>query len=207
MILNGTERVAKDPLHIEEPGNAREDNALLERLAAGDIAAFKALFRRYQPVLQRYLHPFKSVEDPEEIIQDIFLKLWIKRESLRAVRSFEQYLFRMARNRVLDLHKSHKARSRRETAQAANPAITGAAQELEYKEFYRYALQAIARLPERQRQIYELNVFQDLSLDEIAAQLGLSKSVVIKQLYLANRTVRSEMGRYGNFMLMTLLAF
>ena len=69
---------------------------------------------------------------------------------------------------------------------------------LESKEFYEYAIRAIARLPERQRSIYEMSVFQDRSLDEIAATLGLSKSVVIKQLYLANKTVRGEVKKFSH---------
>lgn len=176
-----------------------EDDQLLQQLSEGSIAAFKCLYQRYQPVLHRYLQPFKLVHDADEVVQDIFLKLWIKRRSLTSIRSFDQYLFRMARNRLLDLHKSNRARLLREIeSHPASEAATGFTfSKLEHKEFYEFALRAIAQLPERQRIIYELSVFQDQSLDEIALQLGLSKSVVIKQLYLANKYVRGEVKKFG----------
>lgn len=187
-----------------------EDHQLLQQLSQGSITAFKWLYQRYQPVLHRYLQPFRMVEDPDEVVQDIFLKLWTKRESLTAIRRFDQYLFRMARNRLLDLHKSNRARHQRETESqpASEPTAGFSVSKLEHKEFYEFALRAIAQLPERQRIIYELSVFNDQSLDEIAEQLGLSKSVVIKQLYLANKFVRGEVKKFGQvfFSLLTVLA-
>lgn len=176
------------------------DEELIQQLSDGSIAAFQQLYQRYQPLLYRYLQPFRMVEEPDEVIQDIFLKLWTKRASLTAVRSLPQYLFRMARNRLLDLHKSNRARQQRETdthtaSEQHQPQLSSP---LESKEFYEYALKAIARLPERQRIMYEMSVFQDRSLDEIAEAMGLGKSVVIKQLYLANKAVRGEVKKFSH---------
>lgn len=176
------------------------DEELIQQLSAGSIAAFQLLYKRYQPLLHRYLQPFRMVEEPDEVIQDIFLKLWTKRFSLTAVRSLPQYLFRMARNRLLDLHKSNRARQERESAThtASGQDQPTLSSPLESKEFYEYALKAIAKLPERQRIMYEMSVFQDRSLDEIATAMGLGKSVVIKQLYLANKTVRGEVKKFSH---------
>lgn len=179
----------------------------MQQLSLGSKEAFATLYKHYQPILQRYLYPFKTVEEPEEIIQDIFLKLWIKREALSAVHSFRQYIFRMARNRLLDRQKSHKARQDREndTQPPAGSADIPVTEGLEYKEFYAYALSAIGKLPVRRRAIYELSVFHDLSLDEIAHRLGLSKTVVVKQLYLATRFIRREIQKYSHVLLLLLL--
>ena len=184
-----------------------DDAWLLQQVASGSKDAYKTLFIRYQPILFRYLQPFKSVEDPDEVIQDIFLKLWIKKEALTAIHSFQQYIFRMARNRLLDKQKSTRARQQRETA--ITPTIPGnessILQAVEYKEFYTHALQVICRLPQRQRRIYELSVFHDLSLEEIGKALGISKAVVIKQLYLANKAVRREVQKFIHLLLLILL--
>jgi len=182
------------------------DEDLIQQLSAGSMAAFQMLYKRYQPLLHRYLQPFSMVEEPGEVIQDIFLKLWAKRASLTTVKSVSHYLFRMARNRLLDLHKSNRARHERETATSTAFEST-LNSPLESKEFYEYALRAIAKLPERQRIIYEMNVFQDRSLDEIASALNLSKSVVIKQLYLANKTVRGEVKKFSHLFFSLLTVF
>jgi RNA polymerase sigma-70 factor (ECF subfamily) len=154
------------------------------------------LYKRYQPRLLRLLQPFRDVESPEEIIQDIFLKLWLKREFMTGLRSVEHYLYRMARNRLMDLHRSKQARQAREKEALLLSGSPGLFSALEYKEFYAIVLQTLEQLPERQRLIYRLSVFQDRSLDEIAAELGFSKAVVIKQLYLANKYIRAALRQH-----------
>ena len=167
------------------------------------MGAFTTLYKRYQPRLLRLMAPFRDVEDPEEVIQDIFLKLWLKREFVTGLRSVEFYLYRMARNRLVDIRRSNKARLAREHAVNAGwaegseglPAEDNAVTLIEYKEFYGMVLQTLTQLSQRQQQIYRLSIFQDMSLDEIAEELQLSKAVVIKQLYLANKFIRAQLRR------------
>ena len=175
------------------PSVPPDEILLLERLADGDVGAFTILYKRYQPRLLRLVTPFRDIEDPEEVIQDIFLKFWLKRESLTGLRSVEFYLYRMARNRLIDIRRSKGARVAREQAVSVEVAKDDAGALVEYKEFYGTVLQTLQKLPERQQHIYHLNIFQDRSLDEIADELQLSKAVVIKQLYLANKFIRAQL--------------
>ncbi|WP_018625884.1 RNA polymerase sigma factor [Niabella aurantiaca] len=170
---------------------------LLRRLSENDEQAFVALYKKYQPKLSRFLYPFANADDAPEIVQDIFLKIWEKRASLICIRSFEQYLYRMAKNRLLDLQKSNKARQQRETGTPYNNRVQeDGFQQTEYKEVYTNALKAISELSERQQRIYQLRIFEDKTLDEISEQLAISKAVTIKQLYLATRFVRQKLSRY-----------
>src|SRR5690606_31281038 len=99
--------------------------------------AFVALYKKYQPKLSRFLYPFTGVDDAKEIVQDIFLKIWEKREALISIRSLEQYLYRMARNRMLDLEKSRRAREKRELAvQEKHQGPSVVFQHTEYKEVF-----------------------------------------------------------------------
>jgi RNA polymerase sigma factor (sigma-70 family) len=175
------------------PSVPPDETLLLERLADGDVGAFTTLYKRYQPALLRLIAPFRDIEDPEEVIQDIFLKLWLKRESVTGLRSVEFYLYRMARNRLIDLRRSKRTRLARERAVFMEVVKDDTGALVDYKEFYERVLQMLERLPERQRRIYQLNVFLDWSLDEIAEELQLSKAVVIKQLYLANKSIRAQL--------------
>lgn len=172
---------------------------LIKQLSESREEAFVALYKEYQPKLSRFLYPFTGADDAKEIIQDIFLKIWEKRQALISIRSLEQYLYRMAKNRMLDLEKSRRAREKRELeVQEKHQGPSVVFQHTEYKEVFTHALKAIDELSERQRTIYRLRVFEDKSLDEISAQLALSKAVTIKQLYLATRYIRERLKRYRN---------
>jgi RNA polymerase sigma factor (sigma-70 family) len=138
--------------------------------------------------------------DPEEVIQDIFIKLWIKREAMITLRSLEPYLYQMAKNRLIDLHKGRSAREKYEMAYGGHTASIEerSHQDLEFKELNFLAIKAINTLSDRQRRIYQLYIINDLSIDEITHALHLSKSVVKKQLYYASRIVRDYMRQYKN---------
>jgi RNA polymerase sigma-70 factor (ECF subfamily) len=184
------------PDHNSANAFADDEGLLLHELAQGSTEAFSVLYKRCQPKLSRFLYPFRTVEDPREIIQDIFLKIWEKREVMPAIRSFEQYLYRMAKNRLIDVRKSNHARQERQlsTYKTSGDKAALAFEAAEYREVYETAMQAIKQLNERQQLIYRLRVFDDLSLDEISTRLSLSKSVVIKQLYLATKFIRERLG-------------
>ncbi len=167
---------------------------LLLQFSAGDKEAFATLYRFYQPVLMHILQPFRDIEDPEEVIQDIFYKLWAKKEIVAGLQSFKGYLYRMAKNRILDIKKSREALLRHETGYATiQPRQSTHIEEtLIYKELHQYAIQAIEQLPPKQQEIFTLSVIRELSREEVATLLGISLSVVDKQLYLARKAVRSR---------------
>lgn len=191
----------------KENRSLKDELLLVRRLQEGDREAFAELYRFYQPRLERFLLPFKDISDPESIIHDVFLKLWFRREALVGLRSFENYIFRMAKNRLIDLRRSEQTRASREKSISSGEDVSPAPyHSLEYKEFYEVALEAIGRLPERQQQIYRLSVFQNYSLDEIAVEMNVSKAVVIKQLYLAARFVRNELRKNPAVSWMIVLA-
>jgi len=175
------------------------ETILLRELSHGSQEAFSALYRHYQPRLHRFLTPFKGMEDPDEVIHDIFIKLWLKKETLPAIASFEQYIFRMAKNRLLDLHKGQEVRDKHETAQGNGAQLFEATTEnaVLFKEFQSFAAEAINKLPERQREIYVLSMLQDKSNAEIAAMTGLSHSVVKKQLYFATKALKEYISKYA----------
>lgn len=140
------------------------------------------------------LQPFRDIEDPAEVIQDIFYKLWAKKEIVAGLQSFKGYLYRMAKNRILDIKKSREVLLRHETGYATiqSQQSTHIEETLIYKELHEYAIQAIAELPQKQQEIFTLSILREMSREEVAALLGISLSVVDKQLYLARKAVRSR---------------
>ncbi|HWW39404.1 RNA polymerase sigma factor [Pedobacter sp.] len=174
-----------------------EERELLEEIALGNRKAFARLYTFYVPKLQRFLYPFtnQNKEDADEVIQDVFLKIWMKKEILIGIKSFEAYLFRMARNRLTDQRVSDQARKVRTDGllYISNTVSAPADEELFYKEYLKSAKDAIQALSPQRKKIFEMRTEQDLNINEIAAQLGISQSAVKKQLYEAIHTIKEHL--------------
>jgi len=181
------------------PDNER---TVLIRLAEGDESAFDLLYNYYQPKLFLYIHPFtgKSKEETEEILQEVFVKLWIRKESLPAVKSFPQYLFRMTRNQLLD-NKAKKKKlpaSMQVLPEQSDDALT-AVEKMLLQEYTEAAKEAILQLPEQRRKIFLMRYQKDMTLDEIAADLHIAKTTTKKQLYAAIKRVRVYLKEKGGW--------
>lgn len=166
-------------------------------MAAGSISAFRRLYELLAGDLYKYILLFTGNRaNAEEILQDVFLKLWEKRATLPEIRSFRSYVFKMGRNHVLNYLRSEK---RWETMPAEDPVLRqpDPSENIIIKEYYRIAQDAIAHLPERRKQVFRLREEDGLSLDEIARMLGISKSAVKQHLYAATAHIREYLQQYG----------
>ncbi|HEU4553879.1 MAG TPA: sigma-70 family RNA polymerase sigma factor [Chitinophaga sp.] len=188
------------------------DTALLKRIAAGEWAAYDELVRQYSSRLLFYLMPLTRYDQSraEDILQDVFLAVWEKRESLLFIRSIEQYLFRMTKNRFLDLLRKEQSRLRlidryQETGEL-NTAASPYEQVL-YAEYSAQAAKAISQLSEKLRIVFLLSTQHDLSVGEIANALNLPKETVKKRLYLAGNFIRSYLKKHGEWLLLLLVYF
>jgi RNA polymerase sigma-70 factor (family 1) len=180
------------------PANSEHINesSLLKKASAGDRIAFSTLYTHYFPRLYRFVFFInQSHEDTEEILQDVFLKIWDKKESLPRIRSFEDYIFRMAKNKLFDLAKKNKANAKMidRLMPLQMQAGSDATDEVTFKEYHRVAMEAITHLPERKRTVFLMSVEEDMSLDEIASELKISRSAVKKHLYAAVRTIKEQL--------------
>lgn len=178
---------------------------LLELLAAGDMEAFEALYDHYQPRLRLFIAPFVNFETDRiaEILQEVFIRLWTRRELLVGVEVLEYYLQRMAKNYLLDLVRSQLIRDKHEQRFAAGLSgeAAGTEEGLLLKEYHRLAREAILQMPLRRQDIFRLSALEGYSLDEIGEMTGLSKEIVKKQLFKARRSIREHLCRKGGFSL------
>jgi RNA polymerase sigma-70 factor (ECF subfamily) len=164
-----------------------EEKELLCRVAKGDEAAFGVLFHAYHQRLGAYIYRLtESFTATEEIVQDVFVKIWLKRATLSEVDHFDAYLFTAARNHAFNyLRKLARERAH----QASLPAEEAVVEE---EPDQRAALleQAISHLPRQQKNVYLLHRRQGLSHAEIAEHLHLSVETVKKHMSLALRSIR-----------------
>ncbi|MDB5275021.1 MAG: polymerase, sigma-24 subunit, subfamily [Chitinophagaceae bacterium] len=184
------------------PLQTLDDPALLTLLKEGNAAAFDVLYSRYwDRVLNLAYRKTGDLMEAENIIQDVFVSLWTRRDCLNINGNFSNYLFVSVKYRVL------KVLARQKTEQAVNIDQAGellddSTQEYLTFEDIRERLEVlIGNLPEKSRLIYLLKS-EDKSYKEIAAELNMTEKAVDAHLLRARRKLRVELGSFlGTFLL------
>lgn len=183
------------------------EKELLLQVSHGDREAFRILYTACYPHVQRYISLFEpSGNALDELTQDVFVRIWEKRALLAQVESFKGYLFLVARNVVFNFIRALRVRQK---VRELDEALTAGSDELEndllFKQYYRIALEAMEKLPPGRRKILRMSIDDGLSLDEIAAQLDISRSGVKKQLYAATAFVRQYLQEHGEISLSLII--
>lgn len=167
---------------------------LLKQIAEGDEAAFKDLYdRNWNRLYSFALSWLKSGILAEDVVQDIFLKLWIGRSELNAIKNADNYLFILCRNAVLNLMEKNAVRQKSggEIASAfESPLLPDAA--LQLKEMKITISQLVEKLPTQQRLIFKMSREEGLTHDEIAQRLGILKETVKNHMVRALNTLRKN---------------
>lgn len=172
------------------PHNQKE---LLGLVAENDESAFSRVFEFYRDRVYSIAYKItKSNVIAEEIVQDVFLKVWQRRGKLSHVQNFNAYLFVMTRN---DVYKALKGIARSYTL----TVFTDEDKELTYnntsdllleKEYTRVLQNAIDRLPNQQKQVYHLVKDHGLKRDEVAYKLQIQPETVKYHLAQAMKNIR-----------------
>jgi len=178
---------------------------LLNLISNGDQEAFAIIYTTYLNNIYRYIFSIcYTKETSEEIVQELFIKVWENREDLIHVTSLKPYLYKCAKNLLLNHVNRSKIKSKvfdviELGKQKEVNATTDSA--LVYNDYYKIAQRAIDLLPEKRKQIFRLRLNDELSLDEIASKLSISKGVVKKQLYHGISFVRRYLHKHEIIML------
>ena len=171
------------------------DRELLARLRDGDESAFDAIFRAwYAPLVRMAEGMLRERAVAEEIVQDVMLELWRRRETLAPDGSPQAYLFQATRNRALNHIRHLRVAERGETNAADELTMPAAADRgVAEQEIERAVKAAISELPPRCREVFELSRMHGLKYAEIAQTLGVSVKAVEAQMGKALRTLRERL--------------
>ena len=172
-----------------------DDRALLARLRGGDEAAFDAIFRaHYAPLVGLAESVLRHRAVAEEVVQDVMLELWRRRETLVVEESLRAYLFRATRNRALN-HLRHRKVEQRGEPHARGESVVPAAADayLVEEEIDAAVRRAVAELPDRCREVFELSRVHGLRYAEIARALDISVKTVEAQMGKALRVLRERL--------------
>ncbi|MBN9383880.1 MAG: sigma-70 family RNA polymerase sigma factor [Chitinophagaceae bacterium] len=167
---------------------------LVKRISDGDAEAFSQIFHQYNKTVYHTVMTYvKDVPEAEEIVQQIFVKLWENRSSLAGVRSFRDYFFIATRNSVFSYFNRLARHSRlMKHVRSGQTEIVDDTDHLVLQRQYDALVgQAIEQLPPQQKQVYLLTERDALNYDQIAANMQISRSTVKKHMELARKAVRS----------------
>lgn len=179
-------------------------NDLLLALRAGNAAAFSHIYEKYAPILIDYAaERLQSLDEAHDMIHDLFVQLWEKKEQLEIKHSFKAFLFVCLKRRMVDHYRKNSyKRLYAERLQTLSTIISYAPDSyLEAKETQRLIDSSLLEMPSKVREIYLLSREEHLSNKEIASRLQISEQTVKNQLYTAMSILRREFRRIAIFIL------
>ncbi|NRF39387.1 RNA polymerase sigma factor [Pedobacter foliorum] len=184
-----------------ESSNKREDNELLTKLRNGDQTAFAEIYNQYRSKIFVYACSLcKSPDISEEIVQEVFIKVWQKRDQINTELNFGAYIKKITLNHVLNhLKKVAREKALQQQLFVFIETIRNSTEDnLLEKELLRTYDDAIAKLPPQKKLIYNLSRNEDLSHDEIAKKLNISKNTVKNHMVEATRFIRNYVNQNGS---------
>ena len=173
---------------------------VLDKIKAGDASAFRGLFRMYYPSLLAFVEGFvKDREVAEDIVQDVFMKIWIYRSSLDGSRPLRSYLFLLCRREVCSWFRKEvtvqRFMSGLDRDEIDRIAGSDNRDPLELDELSKIADKIIAEMPQKRREVFVLSRREGLQINEIAEKLAISPRTVNKHIQLALRSLRAHLNK------------
>lgn len=170
-----------------------KEKELLLRIAEGDERAFKELFSIYIPfLLPTVLKLVKESSIADDILQEVFMRIWLYRDKLPLVESPRSWVLKIAYNRVFSYKAGQEKYSFHLRRIADGQARTSqeTEEELAYQGLKRLLGEAVERLPPQQRKVYQLSRDNGMSLQQVADYLDLSIQTVKNTLGKAMQSIR-----------------
>ncbi|HVK46682.1 MAG TPA: sigma-70 family RNA polymerase sigma factor [Pseudobacter sp.] len=177
--------------------NPNEDLELFEKVKQDDIPSFNLLFNKYWEKLYVFVYKkLQSEDDAKDIIQNVFIAVWIKRCQIDIQTTLENYLFSVTRYHLLSFI-TQSIRSRQKQDLLLYTVLPGFEETLTPKQAQQLDLllqEEVDKLPNRMKQIFRMTLDQNLSVREISLQLHLSEQSVRNQLNAAISKVKLGLG-------------
>ena len=159
-----------------------------------DKSVFNRLMTDLRPKMFRFALAYtKRSDEAEDVVQDVGIKLWERREELAAVQSVEAYAMGAVRNRCMDYARSPHSRSGEliETIDAVHEQTPY--KKLEQADMAAYVRRLVDKLPEQQQMVIRLRDIEGLEMEEIAEILGMNGNTVRANLSRARQKIRDEL--------------
>ncbi|MEO9021461.1 MAG: sigma-70 family RNA polymerase sigma factor [Ginsengibacter sp.] len=185
------------------------EKELLAQIAEGDEKAFRVLFGGYYEQLFNYVFSFlKSRQITEELVMDVFLKIWLGRDIIPRIEKFDAFLFRVAHNKSIDFLRSVARDPKFQDLLWDQIQFTNGVQadsSIIIREYEIKLREAVSLLSPQRKKVYQLSREQDMTHDQIAAQLNLSKNTINNHIVEAQRFIRTYLSKNCDLAYLILL--
>lgn len=184
------------------------DIQLVNLIRKGDIKSFERVFNTYCESLVRYAESMlKNTYEAEDIVQQLFVQFWAKRETFDINISLKSYLYKSTYNSCLNKIKQHGVRESYASyhLQVNDNFGEDASQQLEAKQAARAIEEAMALLPEQCRLVFKMSKVEHKKYQEIADELGISIKTVENQMGKALKHMRLKLKNYMMMMVLFLM--
>ena len=178
-----------------------DEQALIAAVRAGEQAAWEYITRKYYaPILNFIYNMVRDHESAKELIQDVFVNFWVKRDHLYIKASLKAYLYKAARNTALNFVKRKKFEANYQADLAKKLVIHQNETEdtLHFNELEKALYDAIANLPEKGREIFKLSRFEGMTYKEISETMDIPIRTVHYQIGLSLKALREKLKGIAN---------
>ncbi len=179
-----------------------QDSTFLLKLKAQDEEKFmEHLFRiYYAPLCKTVYNITHDTESAEDIVQDVFMKVWRRRDQLDLKQSIKSYLFRSSVNTALNYMEKNRRSTSMDDAEPNQLHFSSntTEEEIAYREVSLRIDQAVQSLPPKCRTVFAMSRFEEMSYAEIADQLGISLKAVEKHMGKALKLMRAHLQSFTN---------
>ena len=175
---------------------SQQEKEIVLRMMQGDELAFEKIYRLYSPKLYgNLLRLLKSVPQTEQILQDVFLKVWEYRSSIDPEKSFRSFLFKIAENKAYDFFRKAARDKKLEAELIALSTVNYTVLEEFVADDEKLILlkNAIDKLPPQRQQVFRLCKLEGRSYREVSESLGISQSTISDHIVKATKSIRDHL--------------
>jgi len=181
--------------------HSNDEKELLMQLREGNAQALDYFYHQYSLRIYRKLLKMVRVETiAEELVQDVFVRIWDKRHQIDPDRSFRSYLFTIAQNLVYDLYRkvAREERLQEVIKEASSEIYMHVEEGVFLKETSEILNKAINNLPSQQKLVFTLCKLEGKSYEDASATLGISTSTINNHIVKATKSIKGYMFREQN---------
>lgn len=175
--------------------------------------SYQTLFRRYYPSLLFYATRLVGEEEAEDVVQDVFVELWKRKETIEIGDQIQAFLYRAVYTRALNVLKHRSVQDgycaameeiNQKRAEFYQPDNNEVIRRIEDKELRQEIYGAINELPDKCKEVFKLSYLHEMKNKEIADALGVSLRTVEAHMYKALKFLRSRLGHLWSILLLLL---